>query len=316
MAAERNEPAQSVVGSHENTAPTILVVDDSLVDSHLAGAILEQKVRSRIIYAANGHEALNEMSRQLPALVLTDLQMPGMDGLQLVEAVQAKYPGLPTILMTANGSEELAMLALRAGAASYVPKQVMVGELAGTVEHVLAAAHMERRRSRILECITRLECEVELDNDPSLAPDFISHVQEQMVRMRLCGENGKVRIGVALEEAILNAIYHGNLELSSDLKQDGSDRFYKLAAERRTVSPYRDRKIHIHVRFSAREGTFTIRDDGPGFDPAALADPTEAENLLLASGRGLLLIRTFMDKVTHNATGNEITMVKLAEKRQ
>jgi len=217
-------------------------------------------------------------------------------------------------LMTANGSEELAMLALRAGAASYVPKRVLVGELAGTVEHVLAAAHMERRRSRIFECVTRLECEVELDNDPSLAPDFIAHVQEQMVRMRICGENGKVRVGVALEEAMLNAIYHGNLELSSDLKQDGSDRFYKLAAERRALSPYRDRKLHIQIRLSGREASFVIRDDGPGFDLARLADPTDAENLLRASGRGLLLIRTFMDEVTHNRAGNQIAMVKYVER--
>jgi CheY-like chemotaxis protein len=313
MGAARNEPAPSAVGADESTAPIILVVDDSLVDSHLAGAILKRELLARIVYAANGDEALKEMSKQLPALVLTDLQMPGMDGLQLVEAVRAKHPGVPTILMTANGSEELAMLALRAGAASYVPKRVLVGELAGTVENVLAAAHVERRRSRILECVTWFECEVELDNDPSLAPDFITQVQEQMVRMRICGENGKVRVGVALEEAMLNAIYHGNLELSSDLKQDGSDRFYKVAAERRTLTPYRDRKLHIQIRLTHREASFTIRDDGPGFDLAGLADPTDPENLLRASGRGLLLIRTFMDEVTHNPAGNQITMVKHVE---
>ena len=53
-----------------------------------------------------------------------------------------------------------------------------------------------------------------------------------------------------------------------------------------------------------------IRDEGPGFDPDGLPDPTDPENLTKASGRGVLLIRTFMDEVRFNDTGNEITMIK------
>jgi anti-sigma regulatory factor (Ser/Thr protein kinase) len=76
------------------------------------------------------------------------------------------------------------------------------------------------------------------------------------------------------------------------------------------VSPYRERRIHVSARLSRPASTFTIRDEGPGFDPAALADPTDPANLECRSGRGLLLVRTFMDEVAHNATGNEITMIK------
>ena len=53
-----------------------------------------------------------------------------------------------------------------------------------------------------------------------------------------------------------------------------------------------------------------VRDEGLGFDPSLLPDPTDPANLGKVSGRGLLLIQTFMDHVEHNATGNEITMVK------
>jgi len=58
------------------------------------------------------------------------------------------------------------------------------------------------------------------------------------------------------------------------------------------------------------EATFIIRDEGAGFDPNDLPDPTAPENLIRASGRGILLIRTFMDDVCFNDKGNEITMVK------
>jgi anti-sigma regulatory factor (Ser/Thr protein kinase) len=57
-------------------------------------------------------------------------------------------------------------------------------------------------------------------------------------------------------------------------------------------------------------GKFVIRDQGPGFDPAQLPDPTDPENLERVSGRGLLLMRTFMDEVTFNKSGNQVTMVK------
>ena len=66
----------------------------------------------------------------------------------------------------------------------------------------------------------------------------------------------------------------------------------------------------MHLAISRATGTFTVRDEGPGFDPSKLPDPTDPANLEKISGRGLLLMRTFMDEVRFNATGNEVTMVK------
>ena len=55
---------------------------------------------------------------------------------------------------------------------------------------------------------------------------------------------------------------------------------------------------------------YTIADEGPGFDATTLPDPMAPENLLNVSGRGVMLIRTFMDEVTFNAKGNQMTMIK------
>src|ERR1700730_8593471 len=97
----------------------VLVVDDSAVDRKMAGSILEKRPglteldkRTGItpVYAQNGKEALAALSKELPDLVLTDLQMPEMNGLEFVEEVKNKYPALPVILMTAYGSEDIAML--------------------------------------------------------------------------------------------------------------------------------------------------------------------------------------------------------------
>lgn len=65
-----------------------------------------------------------------------------------------------------------------------------------------------------------------------------------------------------------------------------------------------------HRTSTREEMIFTIRDQGKGFDPNTLPDPTDPSNLGKVSGRGLLLIQTFMDRVFHNETGSSITMIK------
>src|SRR5205809_465794 len=128
--------------------------------------------------------------------------------------------------------------------------------------------------------------------------------------MGLCDNNSRIRAGVALEEALINGMHHGNLELSSSLKEGSKDEYVRAARERRMQSPYRERRLHVDLKLTPQEAVFVIRDEGPGFDVSQVPDPTDPENLLRPSGRGLLLIRMFMDEVAHNAAGNQITMVR------
>src|SRR5262245_7600908 len=110
-----------------------LVVDDSPIDRTLAQSLLERQLRARVITAEHGAAALTRISDAAPDVVLTDLQMHELDGLALVEAIRRDYPFVPTILMTAHGSEEVAFAALRGGAASYVNKRNLAARLAQTV---------------------------------------------------------------------------------------------------------------------------------------------------------------------------------------
>jgi CheY-like chemotaxis protein len=306
-------PGEGVRTRRSDPTTTILVVDDAAVDQRMAGAIVEQALGWRVVYADNGQSALAVLERQGPEVVLTDLQMPEMDGLQLVAAVRRLYPLVPVVLMTAFGSEEIAIRALRAGAASYIPKRSLDRDAPATLEKVLTAAHAERRYQRALGSLTQAELRFTLDNDLDLAPPLIAHLQQYLVHLGLCDPTAKTRVGIALEEAVANAIYHGNLELSSALLEEGDEPFRQLARQRRQQSPYQDRRVHCAARLSTAEAVFVIRDEGPGFDPASLPDPTDPANLEKASGRGLLLIRTFMDEVAFNEAANQITLVKRRE---
>jgi CheY-like chemotaxis protein/anti-sigma regulatory factor (Ser/Thr protein kinase) len=286
----------------------VLVVDDSPVDRRLVGALLGKAPNIEVLYAADGEEALGMMEAHHPNLVVTDLIMPNMDGLELVAAVVARYPLVPVILMTGKGSEEVAVRALKAGAASYVPKSVLSNLLVETVENVLAMANEEQTQARLGECMAG--CYFVLENDSSLISAMIKYVRSFVRRTGLCDEINSIRTCVALEEALNNAMFHGNLEIDSVVRENDRTRYRSLIEERRRMEPYGSRRIHVDIRVTPAHGQFVIRDEGRGFDPRQLPDPTDPLNIEKPSGRGLLLMRTFMDQVSFNERGNEVTLVK------
>ena len=105
-------------------------------------------------------------------------------------------------------------------------------------------------------------------------------------------------------------MHHGNLELGSELRQSGAEAYYEEAEKRRHLEPFAHRKVYFHVRETPEESEYRVRDEGPGFDVAKVAyDPTDPMHLESPSGRGLFLMRMFMDDVRYNERGNEITMV-------
>lgn len=290
-------------------APAILVVDDSQLEQRYVARLLEGHGGWRIAFARNGIEALEHVATEPPAVVLTDMQMPRMNGLALVEQLRERFPQVPVVLMTGSGSERVAVEALKAGAADYVPKQALAQDLVPVLERVLSVRQAEHRKFRVLAGMTRRASQFILENDPLLVPPLVSLFRADLIEIGLCDLNGATRAGIALEEALLNAIYHGNLEVSSDLRLNGDEAFQNLATERRRRPPFRERRVRVTARMSPHRATFLIADEGPGFDVSSLPDPTDPLNVDRPCGRGVLLMRTFMNEVRYNAVGNRVTLV-------
>ncbi|MCA9173410.1 MAG: ATP-binding protein [Planctomycetales bacterium] len=100
------------------------------------------------------------------------------------------------------------------------------------------------------------------------------------------GDHDMFGVHMAVEEALMNAIKHGNQLDNSKMVEVVS----RLATDRMVIE---------------------ITDEGPGFEPDDVPDPTEDENLELPSGRGLMLMRSFMNTVEFNDLGNSVRMEKL-----
>lgn len=115
----------------------LLIVDDNPLDRELARGLVERHIALQAQFANNGEEAVEHLEATTPLAVLTDLQMPEMDGLALVRTVRRRFPTIPIIIMTAYGSEDIALEALVAGAADYVPKHRLASDLPRILESVL-----------------------------------------------------------------------------------------------------------------------------------------------------------------------------------
>ncbi len=271
---------------------TVLIVDDNPLDRKLAGGLAE-KVGMTTRYAEHGLEALAVIEREPPDIVLTDMVMPEMDGLELVSRIKADNKGIPVVLMTAHGSEEIAVKALQIGASSYVPKQNLGRDLAHTLRDVLMVVSAKRDEAKARKCLTSADLEFVLRaSEPGLHEPLVGYLQEQLRNWSLCDEADLIRVGTALHEAFINAIEHGNLELRSDLRDHPDGAYHRLSEHRRAHPPHCQRCVYVRARLSRDDAVITIRDEGPGFDPRCLPDPTAPENIGKISGRGLIKRRS------------------------
>ena len=117
------------------------------------------------------------------------------------------------------------------------------------------------------------------------------------------------RITIPLHEAITNAIIHGNLEVSSELKEEQGNLFSQAVAQRSSIDRYASRSVEVVFDADADRFQWMITDEGPGFDVAAkLAHADSDEISLLSSGRGITMMRAFMDDVYYLNGGRTVVM--------
>ena len=288
----------------------ILVVDDSPAEQLYIGHFLSRHADLNVKFACSGYQALNHVEDERPHIIVSDLRMQGMNGLQLVQELRACGHNIPLILMTSYGSEKIAVQALEAGAASYVPKVAIETDLVSTIRSVLSVTGRLRERRKTLGCLAFSESHYILGNEDASVSHLISSLLDTAGTMKLLHGQEVTQVGVALQEAFSNAIYHGNLNLDSELRRKDAGSYFAVMENRRSVEPYMHRRVFVEARFSLDELRFVIRDEGSGFDVESQMSQSGEVNLDRNSGRGVLLINSFMDLVTHNELGNQITMVK------
>jgi DNA-binding response OmpR family regulator len=264
-------------------AKKILVVDDEQSIRALLNDILSAE-GYEVQDASNGKEAIEKIAKIVPDLIITDLQMPVMDGLELIKTVRAEQPDILFLVITGYATVDSAIQALQLGAINYITKPFKMEDLLGIVRKGL---RINELKQVTMETLPYMEHSLRF-NIPSqikLIQGIIQKVIQSLVSMGYDPNESQNTIPLILNEAITNAIRHGN---------KGDDK----------------KSVDINAFINNNGYSITVRDEGHGFNPETIPDPTEPENLLKTSGRGIFLIRCKVDNVEFNPKGNEMIMFK------
>ncbi len=291
----------------------VLIVEDDNPSRFFLESLLgsnEYEFRS----AANGIEGLNIFEEYLPDIVLTDIQMPIMDGLELLEAIREKKSDTIVIIVTAFGTENYAIQALHLGANNYLKKPVSAQELLRLLKKyqgILSSKYSsDALPGKLINRKFTLEFETEFNKIPKI-------VDKVLVESILDVEdNEKVNIELGLVELITNAIEHGNLNIDYFEKQKALDdgELGELYNQRMSIPENKNRMITIDFLSDPEKYQWTIVDEGNGFNWELLPDPTDEAHILELSGRGIFISRFLFDEIKYIGSGNTVIATKYIKK--
>jgi two-component system NtrC family sensor kinase len=127
----------------------ILVVDDSPEACDFAANYVLLPQGYRVLVAHDGEEGLHFALQENPDLIILDLEMPKMTGMEVLEALKAEGRTIPVIISTFHGSEEMAVRAFRLGVKDYVAKPYQVEEMVEAIERALSESRLRRERDQL-----------------------------------------------------------------------------------------------------------------------------------------------------------------------
>jgi serine/threonine-protein kinase RsbW len=215
-------------------------------------------------------------------LIISDLSDAEVNG-QPIGDYQRKHLVIP---LSQEFKEIAIVKAFKMGAANFLRLPYNRDELREIVEKTLAYKLRYIDDQNLLPHVHE-KIEFELPSDLALMNGVLEYLQERVAKLGLI-KLDRSNLFVALDEAFVNAVKHGN-------KSDPN----KL--------------LRITAELSPKEASFTVEDEGEGFDIREIPDPCDPANLFRTSGRGVLLIYNIMDEVEYNAQGNRVKMVKRPE---
>jgi hypothetical protein len=182
----------------------------------------------------------------------------------------------------------------------------------------LARAEADRQNDNPTKNLDEIRCKFTLDNDPGLITPLVNWLQGYVGEICISDSNERVRAMVALEEAILQAMYHGNLEFTEDeldeIRRDPkSGQCSSLVQHRRGAPAICDRRVKVDVAITSEGARFAIRCEGAGLQQPTFEEYANGDCFEKGSGRSPMLLRGLMDAAIYADDGNEITLVKYAK---
>jgi DNA-binding response OmpR family regulator len=302
---------QSALPTTRQSAPLhFLVVDDNPTITRLI-ELQMGKAGFRCDTAANGEEALQKINQNVFDLVISDISMPGISGLELLKSIKLKKPQLPVLIVSGHATIENAVEALRLGAINFITKPIRFDEVFETINKVLDLNKQKKAIHTSAKYLIQESRHFAIPTGELYVSDLATYLTEPLEQISLVDTACRKSITMAIYESLTNAVEHGNLELDSSLKfkdKGGMTAFKGIKAQRLHDPAFASRKVTIQSAITADLAQFTIADEGSGFDYNALVDPTSEDCIEKPHGRGIFLIKQIFDQVKFNQSGNSISL--------
>ncbi len=264
--------------------------------------------------ASNGIEGLNLFEEYCPDVVITDIQMPIMDGLEMLEAIRDRKSNSIVIITTAFGSENYAIQALHLGANNYLKKPVAGIDLIPLLRKYRTILESKYSTVEMPGNIIFRKFRIEFKTNIEMIPKIV----DRLLVESYCNieDNERINIELGLVELITNAFEHGNLEISFEDKLNAlsNNTLDELYYERLNSAEFRNRKVLIDFTMDENSCEWIIQDDGRGFNWKALPNPTEEENILELCGRGIFITSFLFDEIEYSGIGNVVRAKKYLKK--
>lgn len=291
----------------------VLIVED---DASLS-RVLKRSIRRfgyETISAANGEEGLAAFRSERPDLIVSDIDMPRMNGLDMLTEIRKEDDDVIVLIITGYGCESYAIEALRRNANNYLKKPVEFQDLYMILSKYADTLTTQQQRQNLSGNILSRQLTMEIGNDIKLVPAVADRLLQETGERLPSDDRLGVRLG--LFEMLMNAIEHGNMgitqqEKSEALREDISN-LHALYDKRAASPEVQKRKVRIEFTLDDGYCEWVITDDGRGFDWQAFnqQDPLNSDNLLETNGRGIFLSRLQFDEFQHEGKGNRVRMLK------
>jgi len=295
-------------------AKSILIVDDEEIIRNVLRRKLEQTTSYTVLTADDGVVALDMFKRQPVDLVISDLLMKEMNGIELLRHLKRIEPGIPVIIITGYGTLDDAIEAIHLGAEDFIKKPFDINEVLDTIDKTFRKLAEEADQREVIKYIAHEDIKLAIPNQFDLLNTVINYIFSHLRARWLVSDEDLHDVKVCLYEALTNAFEHGNLGISGETKgkllEQGQQTWRDYLVSEMVNETNVVKRIRVKLEISEDEMTVAIQDEGPGFDYRSRTQDVDPEELFRSSGRGLLLIQSLMDGLSFNEAGNEVRMVK------
>ena len=293
----------------------ILILEDDHASRTYLQSLLEIN-GYECMAARNGEEGLEFFDDFNPDLILSDIQMPKMSGLDFLRSIRNNNSDAIVIMVTAYGSEDYAIKAFREGANNYLKKPIYEDELLAMLAKYKPLIREKHVEESIPSLVQQRSLTMKFQSDVNLVPRVVDYLIQETGTMFTKDELINVELG--LVELMMNAIEHGNLNISYQEKSKAleTNALNELYQNRLKDSAYAERKVTVLFNQNSTGCEWLITDEGDGFDFQDLPDPTSSDNLLDMSGRGIFISKFMFDSLDYLGKGNMVRIKKLNKKKQ